>query len=174
MDKLEKHIKSVRESMDIHEPDHGLWNRIEKDLPARERHLRAFLWKAAAVIIVIGAGLTLAYRSLESYGLKNNPEMRLVRETDIYYNNLIISLYEEAEPLLTSNPDVTSELTDGMNELDSISMQIRKDLRDRAANREVIEALIHNYRLRIELLEDMLSVMRESEETNNPKETYEL
>jgi len=174
MDKLEKHIKSVRESMDIHEPDHGLWNRIAKDLPAGERRLRAFLWKAAAVIIVIGAGLTLVYRSMESFGLKNNPEMRLVRETDIYYNNLIISLYEEAEPMLTSNPDVKSELTDGMNELDSLSMQIRKDLRDRAANREVIEALIHNYRLRIELLEDMLSVMREAEETNNPKETYEL
>lgn len=174
MDKLEKHIKSIRESMDIHEPDHSLWNRIEKDLPAGERRLRAFLWKAAAVIIVIGAGLTLVYRSMESFGLKNNPEMRLVRETDIYYNNLIISLYEEAEPMLTSNPDVKSELTDGMNELDSLSMQIRKDLRDRAANREVIEALIHNYRLRIELLEDMLSVMREAEETNNQKETYEL
>ena len=174
MDKLEKHIKSVRESMDIHEPDRSLWNRIEKDLPAGERRLRAFLWKAAAVIIVIGAGLTLVYRSVESFGLKNNPEMRLVRETDIYYNNLIISLYEEAEPMLTSNPDVKSELTDGMNELDSLSMQIRKDLRDRAANREVIEALIHNYRLRIELLEDMLSVMREAEQTNNPKETYEL
>lgn len=174
MDKLEKHIKSVRESMDIHEPDRSLWNRIEKDLPAGERRLRAFLWKAAAVIIVIGAGLTLVYRSVESFGLKNNPEMRLVRETDIYYNNLIISLYEEAEPMLTSNPDVKSELTDGMNELDSLSMQIRKDLRDRAANRDVIEALIHNYRLRIELLEDMLSVMREAEETNNPKETYEL
>lgn len=174
MDKLEKHIKSVRESMDIHEPDRGLWNRIEKDLPAGERRLRTFLWKAAAVIIVIGAGLTLVYRSVDSFGLKNNPEMRLVRETDIYYNNLIISLYEEAEPMLTSNPDVKSELTDGMNELDSLSMQIRKDLRDRAANREVIEALIHNYRLRIELLEDMLSVMREADKTNNPKETYEL
>jgi flagellar biosynthesis regulator FlaF len=174
MDKLEKHIKSIRESMDIHEPDRNLWNRIEKDLPAGERRLRAFLWKAAAVIIVIGAGLTLVYRSVESFGLKNNPEMRLVRETDIYYNNLIISRYEEAEPMLTSNPDVKSELTDGMNELDSLSMQIRKDLRDRAANREVIEALIHNYRLRIELLEDMLSVMREAEQTNNPEETYEL
>ncbi|MCK7539301.1 MAG: hypothetical protein MZV63_54525 [Marinilabiliales bacterium] len=61
-----------------------------------------------------------------------------------------------------------------MNELDSLSRQIREDLRDRVANREVIEALIHNYRLRIELLEDMLSIMREAEESNNNKETYEL
>lgn len=174
MDKLEKHIKSVRESMDIHDPDPGLWSRIEKDLPGRERNLGTLLWKAAAVIIVIGAGLTLTFRTLESYGLKNNPEMKLVRETDMYYNNLIISMYEEAEPMLTSNPDVRSELTEGMNELDSLSKQIREDLHDRVANREVIEALIHNYRLRIELLEDMLAVMRKAEESNKIKETYEL
>jgi len=174
MDKLEKHIRSVRERMDIHEPDSGLWSRIEKELPGKQRHMGTFLRRAAAVIIVVGAGLTLVVRSLESSEMKNNPEMRLVRETDIYYNNLISSLYNEAEPLLTSNPDVRNELTSGMNELDSLSMQIREDLQDKVANREVIEALIHNYRLRIELLEDMLSIMREAEESNTKKEAYEL
>lgn len=174
MDKLEKHIISVRENMDIHDPDPGLWSRIENDLPGRERHLRTFMWRAAAVSIVVGAALTLTVRSFDSSRLKNNPEMKLVRETDMYYNNLISSLYEEAEPLLTSNPDVRSELTIGMNELDSLSKQIRHDLQDKVANREVIEALIHNYRLRIELLEDMLAVMKEAEESNINKETYEL
>lgn len=174
MDKLEKHIISVRENMDIHDPDPGLWSRIENDLPGRERQLRSFMWRAAVVIIVVGAALTLTVRSFDSAGLKNNPEMKLVRETDMYYNNLISSLYEQAEPLLTSNPDVRSELTIGMNELDSLSKQIRDDLRDKVANREVIEALIHNYRLRIELLEDMLAVMKEAEESNIKKETYEL
>jgi len=174
MDKLEKHIISIRENMDIHDPDPGLWSRIENDLPGRERHRRTFMWRAAAVIIVVGAALTLTVRSFDSSGMKNNPEMKLVRETDMYYNNLISSLYEEAEPLLTSNPDVRSELTIGMNELDSLSKQIRHDLQDKVANREVIEALIHNYRLRIELLEDMLAVMKEAEESNIKNETYEL
>ena len=174
MDKLEKHIISVRENMDIHDPDPGLWNRIEKDLPGRERRLRVIPLEGCS-----GDHRGRCRTDSDSqisglFGLKNNPEMRLVRETDMYYNNLISSLYEEAEPLLTSNPDVRSELTIGMNELDSLSKQIREDLRDRVANREVIEALIHNYRLRIELLEDMLSVMKEAEESNNKKETYEL
>ena len=160
--------------MDIHDPDPGLWDRIEKGLPGKQRHLAAFLRIAAAVIIVIGAGLVLTLRSVESSVLKNNPEIKLVRETEMYYNNLISSLYREAEPLLTSNPDVRSELATGMNELDSLSMQIREDLQDKAANRDVIEALIRNYRLRIELLEDMLSVMREAEESNTKKEAYEL
>ncbi|MCU0378844.1 MAG: hypothetical protein MUC78_11370 [Bacteroidales bacterium] len=174
MDKLENHIKSVRGSMDIHDPDPGLWSRIEKDLPGKRHHLRTILWRAAVVIIVAGAGLTLTLRSFESSVAKNNPEMKLVRETDMYYSNLISTLYEEAEPMLTTNPEIRSELTFGMNELDSLSKQIRNDLQDKVANREVIEALIHNYRLRIELLEDMLSIMREAEESNSNKETYEL
>ncbi|MCK7539302.1 MAG: hypothetical protein MZV63_54530 [Marinilabiliales bacterium] len=41
--------------MDIHDPNPGLWSRIEKDLPGRERRLGAFLWRAAAVIIVVSA-----------------------------------------------------------------------------------------------------------------------
>ena len=48
-----------------------------------------------------------------------------------------------------------------MNELDSLSAQIIRDLDDNIASSEVIEALIGNYRLRIELLEDMLSLIKE-------------
>ena len=89
--------------------------------------------------------------------------MTEVRETYRYYDNKIKSLYQEAEPLLTANPEISSELTTGMNELDSLSSLIISDLHDNVASREVIEALIYNYRLRIELLEDMLRLMREHE-----------
>ena len=50
----------------------------------------------------------------------------------------------------------------GLNELDSLSAQIIRDLDDNIASSEVIEALIGNYRLRIELLEDMLGLMKET------------
>jgi hypothetical protein len=165
MDELEKHIKNVREGLEIHDPDPGLWNRVEKELPGRKRQLRAYLWRAAVALILAGTGLTIIFRTIQSPGLNSHPEMRIVKETDIYYRTLIRSLYEEAEPLLTANPEVNRELTSGMNELDSLSLEIREDLQDKIANREVIEALIRNYRLRIELLEDMLSVMREAETT---------
>ena len=48
-----------------------------------------------------------------------------------------------------------------MNQLDSLSAQIIRDLNDNIASSEVIEALIGNYRLRIDLLEDMLRLMKE-------------
>ena len=81
---------------------------------------------------------------------------------------------QEAGPLLTDNPDISMELDNSMGELDSLSVEIRKDLNDNIANEEVVEALIRNYRLRIELLEDMLVLMKEKETGNKNYSDHEL
>lgn len=172
MDDLEKYILNNRSDLDIHEPDTAVWERIESGLGGKRR---IFLTVAArAAVVIIAAGVAFALLARQFGTPERNPEMKLVRETDIYYNSLISSMYDEARPLLTSHPEISTELTTGMNELDSIAVQIRRDLNDQAANREVIEALIHNYRLRIELLEDMLGAMKESDTTANKIEGYEL
>jgi|GEM_PF-315976 hypothetical protein len=189
MDELEKHIRSVRNELDIHEPGPDLWKRIGQDLsgneespegginrqeagdsgqsgkrglPGRRIHMHRVIWRAAVAVIVAGVAITvLAGMLLRSQNL-NDPQVAAVRETYRYYDEKIRTLYEEAEPLLTANPDINTELTLGLNELDSLSAQIIRDLDDNIASSEVIEALIGNYRLRIELLEDMLSLMKET------------
>jgi hypothetical protein len=163
MDELEKHIKSIRDDLDTEAPGPGLWKRIEEDLPGRQRSLPGYLWRAAAAIIVVGAAMAVIAGLLRTSERLNDPQVTEVRETYRYYDNKIKSLYQEADPLLTANPEISSELTTGMNELDSLSSLIISDLHDNVASREVIEALIYNYRLRIELLEDMLRLMREHE-----------
>lgn len=209
MDELEKHIKSVRDELDINEPGPGLWSRIEaglteegdagmsaegrsslpgrkmaapslpgrkmrapllpgRDLEAPEpsenrKSLRNLLWRAAVAVIVAGAAIALIAGMLLTSKKLNDPQVTEVRETYRYYDDRIRELYREAEPLLTANPDISTELTTGMNELDSLSAQILRDLDDNIASGEVIEALIGNYRLRIELLEDMLRLMEENE-----------
>jgi len=174
MDELEKHIRNVRDELDIHEPGPGLWGRIEQGLPGRERHLHSYLWRAAAVIIVAGAALAVIAGMLRTSERINDPQVTQVRETYRYYDDKVRSLYEEAQPLLTSNPDISSELTTGLNELDSLSAQIISDLNDNIASSEVIEALIGNYRLRIELLEDMLILMKEHDSETEQNTGNEL
>lgn len=174
MDEFEKHIKNGREGMDIHDPDPGLWGRIEAELPRRERHIGSYLWKAAVILIVAGAGLTVILRTINVPERTDDQHITAVMETWLYYNSQISSLYEEAKPLLTHNPDISMELDNSMGELDSLSVEIRKDLNDNIANEEVVEALIRNYRLRIELLEDMLMLMKEKEAGNNNFSDHEL
>lgn len=174
MDELEKYIKNNREQMDIHKPDPAVWKKIEKELPRKEILLPVFLWRAAVILIIVAAGTTVLLKTISMTRKHNDPRMTAVQETYLYYNSQIRSLYEEAKPLLTTNPDISSELEAGMNQLDSLSIQIRKDLGDNIASEEVIGALINNYRLRIDLLEDMLVIMKEKEAEKSNKPDHEL
>lgn len=175
MDELEKHIRDHRDEMDIHDPDPALWKRIEKDLPAGKSNLRLlrpggqghrgrWLLRAAAAVIIAAAGLMAIFSGLRSRERLNDPRVTAAQETYYYYDSQIRMLYQEAEPLLTANPDISRELKLGMGELDSLSAQIIRDLHENIASQEVLEALVTNYRLRIELLEDMLQLMRSNEE----------
>ena len=177
MDELERHIRSIRDELDVHEPGPGLRERIWKDLPGKKVNdasgsgqtfiagrlvrMRSLIWRAAVAVVVAGAAFAIVAGMLLRSGKLNDPQVAAVRETYRYYDGKVRELYQEAEPLLTANPDVSTELAVGMNELDGLSAQIIRDLGDNIASSEVAEALIVNYRLRIELLEDMLRIMKE-------------
>jgi hypothetical protein len=75
---------------------------------------------------------------------------------------------------MTDYPDISNELNLGLTELDSLSAQIIRDLNENIASSEVVEALIGNYRLRIELLEDMLRLMKEHDNETDQSTDNEL
>lgn len=182
MDKMEEYIRKNREELDKLSPSPGIWKGIRKELrPVRSGTIR---WiQAAAMIIVILTTAALFYvnqdgRNIAISGDKNeillmkaNPELK---ETEIYYNNLINNLYSEAVPLLTGQKDVEDELLNDLSQLDSICIDIKRDLRDRVSNQEVIEALINNYRTRIQILEEMLMLLKENENNTEKEKEHEL
>jgi hypothetical protein len=104
-------------------------------------------------------------------GAKGNSQLK---ESEFYYNNLLNSLYTEATPMLTANPEIQKELNYDISHIDSLCLEIKKDLKDNIANKEVIEALIQNYRIKIRLLEDILTVLKENENNPEKKKNYEL
>ena len=55
-------------------------------------------------------------------------------------------------------------------DLDQVYNDLKEDLKDNAANEEVIEAMIQNYRLKLDILEEMLVVLKQSNESQNEKE----
>jgi hypothetical protein len=182
MDKMEEYIRKNREELDRLSPSPEVWRRIRKDLhPTRSTMVR---WiSVAAMIVVVLTVAALFYvnpdgRKIASSGDKH--EIRLVnanpelKETEIYYNNLINSLYSEAVPLLTAHKDMEDELLSDLSQLDSLCTDIKKDLRDRVSNQEVIDALINNYRIRIQILEEMLVLLKENENNTEKKQNHEL
>ncbi len=171
MDRLEEYIRKNREELDKYTPSPDVWKGIRKSMHKNRRELIRWL-SAAAMIVVVLTTAVLFYvgRDRENYVLsKRDADIRLMKtnpeliESEIYYNNLINNLYNEATPLLTGHPDIEKELFNDLSQLDSICADIKKDLRDNVDNQEVIEALINNYRIKMHILEDMLAILRQNE-----------
>ena len=171
MDRLEEHIRRDTEDLDRYDVSEGVWKGIKKKLKSKKFTDRKWLSIAAMFVVVIGTALLLlrpVFRRSESNRQSKNDDVDMqhtpqLKETELYYNNLVSSLYSEATPLLTNNPEIKKELNADLSHLDSICTDIKKDLKDNISNQDVVEALIQNYRIKIRILEDMLTVLKENE-----------
>jgi hypothetical protein len=178
MDKLEEYIRKNREELDRYNAPSNIRRKIRKDLRTKTL-TRKWMSIAAMIVVIFGTAIVLfkpAYRwSGKNNGkedvLAQNPQLK---ETEIYYSQLVNSLYKEAAPLLTKNPEVREELNNDLSQLDSICADLKKDLKDNISNQEVMEALIRNYRIKINILEDMLTVLKENNNNPQKKKSHEL
>jgi hypothetical protein len=177
-DRFEEFIRDHREEFDMFEPRPELWKGIEKSIkPQRTIRWTYYLSRAAVVLVIVGASL-IGQRLWLKNGKGpadtmadtevNIPELK---EAEMYYSGMINAKMEEMKPYLSEYPSLEDELNTDLNELDSIYISLKNDLKDNIANHEVIEAMIQNYRLRISILEDMLHFLasqnNEEEDTIN-------
>ncbi len=177
MDKLEEHIRKNRGDFDKYNPPAGVWIRIKKELNTGKSLQRQWISLAAMIIIIFGTAIIFFKPQYRWANKENDITFRRypqLKETEIYYNNLVNSLYKEASPLLTRNPDLKKEINTDLSQIDSICTDIKKDLKDNISNQDVIEALIQNYRNKINILEDMLKVLKENENNPEKKKSHEL
>jgi hypothetical protein len=177
-DRLEQFISDNRDQFDLYEPDEKLWAGIETSIQGKKSFRigwKGVMWRAAAVILIFGASFGiqeyLHQRKAwmagqeENEMINNIPELK---EAEIYYTGLLNNKLSQIEPLLKQNPELGQSLQQDLSELDSIYGELQHDLRDNIANDEVVEAMIQNYILKIQILEDLLEYMDES--SNNQED----
>lgn len=170
-DRLEQFIAENRDQFDLSEPGEGTWNRIEKRIRRRYRQpdWKTIIWRAAAILIIFAASFLLQeylHRNEMLTGRKDkklqNVEIPELQEAQSYYTNLVDEKIKEIEPLIKNQPELGNELNNDLAELDSIYAELQKDLKDNMANDEVVEAMIQNYRLKLQILEDLLGYLQET------------
>ena len=180
-DKLEKYILDHREQFDDQEPDPALWEKVDtRKAPVIRINWKDITWKAAAVAAIFVASYFfhdyMASRNQSSQKLmgKNaeaaSPMVRELIEAEAYYSSQIDMKKDEVFRLTASNPDVRREIDMEMVDLDRVYSELKDDLRDNADNEEVIEAMIQNYRLKLDILEEMLLQLNQSNESQNENE----
>lgn len=177
MDRLEKFMQKNRESFDDHVPSKELWSRIEAETAPKKRiTLIPLISKVAAVlIIVLGVGLGINTLIKNNSSGSESAELSTeAMEAAIYYESQINKKRSQIYELTASVPEVRNGLDEDLALLDSAMNDIKKDLNDNIANEEVLEAMIQNYRLKLQILEDIFSYVNE-EDIDTPKtETYDL
>jgi predicted CopG family antitoxin len=167
-DRLEDFVKQHREQFDLHEPDPSIWLKINPaNAPVvRERKPMRWLRVAAAVAMIFAgstAGIYFLTGNQSETDLYSSELFREIQETEDYYGHMVSQRYDELRPYLVSDPAAKEMLTADMEELDEVYNELKEDLKDNASNPEVIEAMILNYRVKLEILEDLLNQLKEKE-----------
>ncbi|MFZ4464951.1 MAG: hypothetical protein ACOYN5_13980 [Bacteroidales bacterium] len=167
-DRLEQFISENRDAFDELEPSEGLWNKIEaSQKPAKRRILPVFLRVAAAAAIFVAgyfvSGWVHHTPANDNSGMsesKNSPAMEAFFEAKAYYSGLINQKEKQVFQLTGSNPALRTELDEELKNMDKIYAELEQDLSDQVAGEEVIEAMIQHYRVKLEILEDVLQQLK--------------
>lgn len=173
-DKLEDFVRENRQEFDMIEPNASLWDGIDNKMnKSKTRGLKFYISRVAAVAAIFVVSFILQKQFILNDKHQQIPELV---EAENYYSGLINAKLEEVSPMLTEFPGIKAELDSDLFELDSVYKSLRKDLNDNVANQEVIEAMIENYRIRIDILEEMMFFLGKQNEDNGKqnKLEYEL
>ena len=178
-DKLEKFVADNRNEFDDLVPDSAIWDKIQKREPKTvSLNWTNILVRAAAVVVI----LVSSYILIDYMANKNqsplvanqetvDPEdagmVQDLMEAEYYYTSQIDERKEEFYCLTANNSGLREDINLEMVELDQVFKNLKEDLQDNADNEEVVFAMIQNYRLKLEILEEILSQLRSAEKNND-------
>lgn len=179
-DKLEKYILDHRNEFDDLEPNPELFEKIStRKVPLIRLNWIDLSWKAAAIAAIFIASYFfhdfISSRQQPANGkmaddFRNSALVKELIEAEAYYTARISERKDEVFRLTAAYPDIRLEIDTELIELDNVFTELKEDLNDNADNEEVIEAMIQNYRLKLDILEEMLHRIKQSQEPQNETE----
>ena len=179
-DRLEKYIERNISSFSNAEPPRSLWDSIEKQLDIEQpqqkrrsiRPLYIFVSGMAASLLIGIIGV-FAYEYVETneFGgiTVSTPAMKEYKELEKYYIQEVNTRMDNLEAL-----QVDKTIEDDLMQLDAIYQELKAELlaSGNMNNHEIIEALIKNYKTKIELLEFIQNKYAKSKK--NEEETINI
>lgn len=176
-DKLENFIKQNSEAFNHLDPPEMLWEAIEKELPAKKatvlRKLWPVAWKVAAAILIFTSAWMLKdyqdHRHLRERAISHseateNPQLGELSDAEAYYTTKISSKQAELAQYAKQHPEIIEDLKKEFLEMDKNKDELKKDLAESNADEKVIEAIILSYRVKLEILDQMLAELQKSKE----------
>ena len=167
-DKLEQFITKNRDGFDVYEPGDELWDRIQKPSPkVIKLNWKTIAVRVAAVVVIFIASYffhdmmqpekstQVAQHEIEMDDQQMG-KVRLLMEAEVFYSSQINYAQNEILRLSENDQELIDDINFDMAELDEVYQELKDDLKDNSDNEEVIEAMIQNYRIKLQVLEEIL------------------
>lgn len=169
MDNFEKHIRENAAEFDEHKADRSkMWAKISKEMEVEEPKVIP-LWKssklriAATLLLLLGLA---GFVGMQVFGSGASGETQYASkellDIDMHYKGLVSYQVQ----LVQNNPNLSeedkTEFLSFMDELDTEYVQLRLEMNNNIDNERVLEAIVSNYKQRIELIEKLLKQINDS------------
>lgn len=172
MDNFEKHIRENAGQFDTQKADRAkLWANISKELEKPEPKVIP-LWKrplpriAACIVVLFGIASIIGV----SISIGNSAETQYVSEELLDIDQHYQGLVSYQVQLVNNSTNLTAldkeEFLSFMDELDQEYNTLRSELNTNLNNERVLEAIVANYKKRIELIENLLQQINDAKKSN--------
>lgn len=176
--KLEDYINKRRQELDADPVDDRLiWEGIRSDLSEKQSGLRLNLWKAAAILILIGSVSYILVSETNIFNT-NTPLARYNSEfgkTEMNYQQIVKAKYKELESLHFTNDELLTILFEELQLLDTIYKMAIDDLNTSGYQERIVLTIFDTYEKRINVLERIIfETQKKSENEENKIQEVKL
>lgn len=168
MDQFEKHIRDNKAVFDDHRADREkIWANIASQLNEEPPKVIP-LWKspmlriAASILILVAISGAIGFNFFASTTTEAQFVSQELQDIDMHYQGLVsyqVQLVQNNSQLSDADKE---EFLSFMVELDAEYEQLKLEMQNNLDNEQVLEAIVANYRKRIELIENLLQQLNES------------
>lgn len=170
MESLKKYIRKNRDSFEEKEPLEGHFDRFRFKLEARKPEKKVNLFMVAAAAAIAGLILTgtmgILYNN-SSLGRYNSNGVSLsvvspeLKEVEDYYLSQISTKCNQIKSLKeNTSPEVESEVNKAISDMDMGYYFLKKDLSNSPKQERIVSAMIQQYQVRIDMLDQILTSLQ--------------
>lgn len=163
-DSLKNFIKQHREEFDDKRPSDNAWTKIETRLPGKSLTLwsNVQVWRAAAVLfLALSVYLTLSRNFNQSVGADRAKLQVEFNDLENFYNEQIADKVELINNIQEFNED--DLFAQDLEKLDAMYQVLREQMKSHPSEK-IKDALILNMLVRIDLLNQQIKSLEDSEE----------
>lgn len=169
-DRIEHFIAANRSAFDDEEPSEKVWQHIARK---RQKNSWGVLWKIAAVVFLISTTYLIAERNFDTSADEGQSEqLSEFTQVESYYTMLIAEKKTEISNM--ADGELKREFLLEIEQLDEQYGQLKQTYKNQHSGDLLMDAMINNLRLRIDILNQQLEILKKLKQQTDEEPINEV